>query len=194
MKKHEALPTSRLQPQAESLHPDVLPELVYIDDPARDVLIDFVYLKPPFVSPKTPVDEALTDMKHREIYVMIVADEEHKALGLVSTEDLLGEKPIKIMQQRRLSREEVTVDMVMSPQEQLLAISYDDIRHASVGSVINTLKEHQAHYAVVTKTEGGQQRIRGLLSETRISKQIHQDISSIPTDAHSLLELKERHS
>lgn len=176
MAKFELLPTHPYHP-SPCAHPIELPEVVHIDDPALMVMIDFKQSKPPLISPDAAIDHALNEMKISGVHLMLVINKQEQIIGLISSEDILGEKPITLIQERRISRPEILVKMVMIPANQIIAFDMDDLRHARVGNVVNTLQQMRHHNALVLKTnEKGQTLVRGLFSTSQISKQLHMDI------------------
>lgn len=177
MPKYETLPTIPFK-RSPVAHPVELPEIVHLDDPALAVLIDFKLTKPPIVSPELPIDNALNEMKISGVHLMLVTNEDKNVIGLIGTEDILGEKPIKLIQERRINRHEILVKMVMTNESDIVAFDFETLRYARVGNVIKTLKELHQHYALVIKFNSENKLIvRGLFSTSQISKQLHMDIT-----------------
>lgn len=178
MAKYEALTHITLDTNTSFIHPGTLPELVHADDDASSVMVDFNKRPLFMIYPDQSIDIALQELKHHGIHMLLVVDKERRVHGLIATEDLLGEKPIKHMQERRLKHDEVLVKMVMQPIDQLLAIDKHELRNAKVGHVIMTLKEARQHYALVVDTNGDLPKVCGLFSSFQISKQLHADVNS----------------
>lgn len=174
-------------------HPTELPEVVHLEDPALTVMIDFENTKAPVVTPETRIDQVLEEMKISSVHLMMVADQNKNVIGLISTEDILGEKPIKILEERRINRGEITARMVMVPQTQIAAIDYDSLTNIRVGNIVNTLRGNHEHYVLVIQTlEKNQKIIRGLFSISQISKQLHMDLNNNFSKAETIAELQER--
>jgi CBS-domain-containing membrane protein len=193
MAVYEPLPTIALNADNILMHPSTLPELVHIDDPALDVMIDYKKTTPLNIDPHEPIDHALSEMKVSGVHVLLVVNSHKHVTGVISTEDILGERPIKWMQERHLKRSEVLVRMVMTPHDKLAALDFESLRHAKVAHVINTLKDLNQHYALVVQTDTAQkQKVRGMFSSSQISRQLHMDISNSLSEAHSLAELKKK--
>lgn len=194
MAKYETLDTIAFT-ASHCIRPLELPEVVHLDDPALMVMIDFKQIKPPLIAPEAPVDQALNEMKISGVHLLLVADKEDRIIGLISSEDILGEKPITLLQERRINRAEILTRMVMTPAENILAFDFDLLRHARVGNVVNTLKKLRQHYALVVKVDAnGQQLVRGLFSTSQISKQLHMNINNVITEAGTVAELHKRHT
>lgn len=195
MAKYELLPTTAFSP-CPYTHPVQLPEVVHLEDPALAVMIDFKQSKPSTIRPTTPIDYAMHEMKISGVHLMLVVDDTERVIGLISSEDVIGEKPIKLIQEGRLTRAEILVRMVMTPAEDIIAFDIEALRLARVGNVINTLREHHQHYALVLQKLPAQPLfIRGLLWSSQISKQLHMDITnSISQAATGLGKLHKSHS
>jgi hypothetical protein len=193
MIKYEVLPTTDLVSEKISLPSQHLPELVHLTDPAFQVMIDFNQESPNTISPDASIEYAFTEMKQKDVHILLVADKEHHVIGLVSSEDILGEKPIKLIQQRRIERSQVLIKMVMTPLSQIPAFDVADIEHSRVGNIVKTLQTLHAHYAFVIKTEYNEHQVAaGLFNLAQISKQLHVEINGIRS-AETVSELQKRH-
>ncbi len=172
-------------------HPLEAPEVVHWHDPALYAMIDFKYISPAIISPEDSIDHALVKIKSSISHVLLVVSKEQQILGVVSSEDLMGEKPLRAIQERQLPRADITVRMVMTPQNEVVALEHEQLRHAKVGHIVQTLHAHKQHYALVVKLEEATntQVVRGLFSTSQLTKQLGQDVSSAPPEAHSIAEL-----
>lgn len=194
MPKYEILPTTSFS-VSPVMQPMDLPEVVHMEDPALMVMIDFKLSKPPLIDPNTSIDDALDEMKISEVHQLLVADEDNNIIGIVGSEDIVGEKPIKLIQERRINRGEIMVKMIMTRAEEILAFNIEDLKHARVGNVVNTLKERRQHYALVIKIDDqGKFLVRGLFSTSQISKQLHMNIANGISGAATIAELQKRHT
>jgi CBS domain containing-hemolysin-like protein len=194
MPLYETIPTRTLLPQNAVDPTSDLPELVHFDDTARSVFFDFSKSAPATIAPQTTVDEAIHDIKVLHLPMLLVEDK-GRIVGLVSHEDLLSEKPLTLMQENSLDREEVTVAMLMKPHNKIVVIDIANLKNARVGHIVNTFKEHSVDYIlVVKKSKEEKHLIKGLFSASQVSRQLHADITSlIMKSPDSILELhKER--
>lgn len=191
----ESIPTMMLSRNNELILPtENLPELVHLDDSAKSIFIDFSHISPAIIPPQTPIDVAIHEMKVRH-HQMLLVGEKGQVVGLISFEDVVSERPIRLMHEKGLSRAEITVDLLMKKSDQIVVIEIGNLKNAQVGHIINTIKEHSACYIlVVRKLKGNKHLIKGLFSASQIGKQLHVDISSILTKSpETIVELhKER--
>lgn len=167
------LPTSHLDKSAGLLRPAcVLPDRVGLDNPALDVMTDFRRLTAFIATPGDTIQQAEERMIRRKVRLLFVMDSHDRVAGLITSTDIHGEKPMQIVQSRGIRRDEVLVADIMTPVERLEAVDYDDIAHARVGHVLETLKARgRQHALVIEHTESGQM-VRGLLSLSQLCKQL----------------------
>lgn len=172
-----------------------LPEIVHLEDPALAVLIDFHHHTPITVHPATSINDALEEMKLLGVHELIVCEGD-TIRGLITTDDLLGEKPIQIIQSERVPRDELTVQRLMTPTENMIAFDRNTIMHFQVGHIMSTLKTHGVDYALVTSTNSDQSQLAicGLFSTWQIGRQLHRSINEKIQNAKTLSELNKRHS
>ncbi len=192
MPKHfQPLATSHLSENNHYISPPSLPELVHLDDPATDILINFEIHGPAITQPKNLIDDAMVEMKAHGAHMMLVVDD-HTVQGVISSEDILGEKPMQIIQERRIKRSEIVVRTVMTPREKLVAISYHDLTHSKVGHVLATLSHSKHHYLIVVDKKEGDthETVHGLIYLYDILKRLDKNLTTEMREASSLLELQ----
>jgi hypothetical protein len=194
--RYEALPTIELTNKRTILKTHTRPELAHLDDPAFTVMTDFCQTPPHKISVNSNMDEALAEMKVTGVHLLLATNGDGNVAGIISSEDLLGAKPIQIIQNRRIERSQVLVSMLMAPLNEITAFELDAIQHARVGNVVKTMQDLNQHYALVLKQEEGDDThsICGLFNTSQISKQLHENITSPIKKAETLSELQKRHS
>ncbi len=195
MVNYEDLPTLSLSPEQTMLRTDALPEVIHLDDPALAVMLDFNQAPPDTINLDDPIDDALSEMKVHGVHLLFVTNAKDQMNGLIASEDILGELPIKITQERRIPRSKILTKMIMVPLKDIIAFSMDTVEHAKVGNIVKTLKSNGRHYALVIRKNDGndQQIVRGIFTTSHISRQLHMDIAGSIAKAQSLSELQKRH-
>lgn len=170
---YRRLPTSHLDKSASLLRPTcVLPNQVKLTQPAIDVMTDFRRMTAFIASPNDTLQQAEARMIRRKVRLLFVLDGEEQVAGLITSTDIQGEKPMQIVQSRGIHRDEVRVADIMTPVDQLEAVDFEDLTHASVGHVLETLKSCGRQHALVFETTDGKKMVRGLLSLSQLSKQL----------------------
>lgn len=174
LKTYPALTLSTLSPGTGFAQPaHALPEKVSLDDPALSVMTDLERVSAVLILPHDSIDEANRRMIQRGIRLLLVVDDARTVAGLITANDILGEKPLQVITQRGGRRQDLVVRDIMTPQTQLEVLDLRDVRYARVGHIVATLKESVRQHAVVVDTGAdGRQRVRGLFSLTQIARQL----------------------
>lgn len=193
MAKYELLTTIDCSTQPIGLYLNSSAELVHMDDPATMVMTDYYQTRLRTIDVHDSMDDALNEMKATGVHLLLVTDDDH-VVGVVGSEDLLGEKPIQLIQERRIPRAKVLVKMIMEKIDSIVALDINDVEQAKVGNIVNTLQALKQHYALVLKTDGVRPILRGLFTTSQIGKKLHMDIANSIGQAGSVSELQKRKS
>ena len=174
LRDYPALSYSMLRPGAGYAQPSQnLPEKVTVDDPALQVLTDFQRVTAVIILAGDTLDEAHRRMIQRGIRLLLVVDQDRKVVGVITANDILGEKPLQTIVQRGIRREEVLVRDIMTPQQRLEVLNLEDVRVAKVGHIVATLKQSGRQHAIVVEVnDAGRQTVRGVFSATQIARQL----------------------
>ena len=181
LRTFQALPITMLKPGVGFCAPDqAVRERVKIDDPALDVMTDFKSVSAVVTRATDSIDEALARMKQRKVRSLLVIDHERIVVGLVTANDVLGEKPMRLVESHKFRHEDIVVHDIMTPIQKLEAIDMAVVRTAKVGHVLATLHKSGRQHTLVTESDG---RVRGMFSATQIARQLGVDAESInPTE------------
>lgn len=181
MRQYSALPSRPLRPHTSfhAPHQD-LPPRVTLDDPAVAVMTDFQKMTAFTIDPDVSVDTAARVMRRRRVHLLLVVDVENRVLGIITSNDLLGEKTLQCISSRGIARADALVRDIMTPEDRLEVISMDDVLHAHVGHVVATLKANgRRHAAVVDEDASGHQTLRGLFAASQLSTQLGSPVETI---------------
>jgi len=191
-KLFHAINTFKLHSHCTYMQPPELPEVTHIHDSAMTVMVDFKYHTPPTISAHKSLEDARIEMQIYHLPILLVSDNDKNVVGIITSEDILGEKPVKISQERRIPRSEIEVEMVMLSFKNIIAVNIEDITHLKVGHVIQTLRETKQHDLLVVKIDPhtGTQKLRGLFSASIMSRQLDRDVTRILSEAESIAELQ----
>ena len=186
------LPARSLDQNAGLLRPAcILPERVGLENPALDVMTDFRRLTAFIATPGDTITQAEERMIRRKVRLLFVMDTLDRVAGLITSTDIQGEKPLKIVQSRGIRRDEVLVADIMTPVDRLEAVDFDDIAHARVGHVLETLKARGRQHALVIEHTEGRQMVRGLLSLSQLCKQLGVTVETTEV-ANTFLEIEQQ--
>ena len=179
MIQYESLKIVDLSNQHATLRTSLSPSVVHLDDPALSVMSDFRVETPRLIVHNASMDDALNEMKIRGVHLLWVCDDNDAILGVIASEDLLGEKPIQLMQQSRVDRSNVTVKMLMTPLSLMVALDSQRVQKSRVGNIVNTLRDLSQHYALVVHCEEEHNTVNivGLFNTSHICKQLYSDVA-----------------
>ena len=175
MREYSPLPLSRLAPAARLPETELL-ERVTLDDPAFSVLTDLTQVIPATIGPDRSIDHANAMMLERRVRLLFVVGGDRFVTGVVTATDLLGEKPMRFVQERGGTRSDVLVSDIMTPFERMDAIDMQDVAQMRVGHIVATLKSVRRQH-LLAADEGGR-RLRGLFSTSRIAKQLGVELTT----------------
>ncbi len=200
-----AFSTVPLGPRITYAHPRDLPEMVHLHSPAVDIMIDFTAIPPPTVRPNITLHEALEKIKSGQLpgcpegqvlhlCNLLVANEAEEIIGLVTGNDMRGEKPVKIAHDRGIAYANITVEMVMTKLASVPALDIVTVRNARVGNIVETLRQAEREYLLVIEEDAKRkaQQVRGLFSGRQICRVLweHMDKDVLPLYCHTFAEIE----
>jgi len=172
---YQPLRELRLSPGARYHLPDPAPVgEVKADSPALAVMTDLTKVTPITTRSLATIDEANRTMMSRAVRALFVVDDHRVILGIVTSTDIVGEKPIQFAHQRGIRHDEVVVRDIMTPAERLETMELDEVMHARVGDVVATLRVSGRQHALVVErsSSSARQTVRGIFSITQIARQL----------------------
>ena len=145
-----------------------------VESPALDCMTDLKHVCAATIEPEATLDAANQTMIERGVRLLLVVDRSRLVLGLISANDILGEKPLLFIRERGIRRQDVLVRDIMIPQHQLEVLKMEDVHRARVGHVVATLKKSGHQHAVVVDVSvvDQTQKVRGIFSATQVARQL----------------------
>lgn len=147
-------------------------------DPAIIVMTDFKRIMPFTIEATASIDDANSKMKLCGVRLLFVADDKDIVTGLITTNDILGEKPIKYMKEHGGLHSDILVLDLMTRNEDIDAVRIEDVARKSVGDIVETLVACNRNHVLVTEMTQAGLQVRGLFSRTQVSRQIGEAITS----------------
>ena len=173
LRNHAPLPSVLLKAGSGFVQPvQRLPERVTLDSPALEVMTDLRLVSAVIIRPTDSVDEAHARMKQRGVRLLLVVDSERSVVGLITATDILGEKPMQVIQSRGVRHSELLTQDIMVPQSRLEVIQFEHVRSARVGEIVATLMRSGRQHAAVVEDVPDGHALRGLFSATQIARQL----------------------
>lgn len=147
-------------------------------DPALGMMSDFAVIAPVVCSAQVKIDAALAHMKAAGVNALIVV--RHGCMvGLVTASDVQGEKPVQFLNgggcvHERCHHEDIEVADIMTPVEQLEAVSLCALDTARIGDLVETFRISGHAHILVIESDGTDTgtAIRGLLSWSEIERHL----------------------
>ena len=125
------------------------------------------------------MDKANAKMISYGVRMLLVLDDNEQLVGLLTATDVLGEKPMRFLQNMGGIHADIMVRDIMTTQRELEVLKMEDVQNAKVGQIVTTLKKSGRQHALVA-IEGadGRQSVCGLFSITQIARQLGVQIQS----------------
>ncbi|MGZ3238207.1 MAG: CBS domain-containing protein [Burkholderiaceae bacterium] len=179
---YRALSQSKLKAGAAYHLPDLtMPSHVSINSPAVDVMTDLRHTAAVTTTLDTFIDDANREMISHGVRTLLAIDDQRHVVGIVTSTDILGEKPMQITHERGIRHAEIMVRDVMTPAHRLEVIDLQAVLNAKVGDVQETLRRARRQHALVVDQEIGElHMVRGIFSATQIARQL--DIAPSPPE------------
>lgn len=159
--------------------------------PAIYAMTDLQKVAAVTVEPTTSLISANQKMIANQVRLLLVCLVDNSLTGILTASDILGEKPVQYMHQVDCSYGEIIVRDILTPHDQLDMLKLNDVQMACVGDVIATLqRDNRQHALVIDSDRYGNQRVRGIFSASKISRQVGVPIPESGR-AHSFAELEQ---
>lgn len=148
-------------------------KVVGLANPATEVMTDLKATSAFTIDVNESIVAANDKMILCGVRLLFVTKEDGSIAGLVTAADILGEKPVQYITQYGVQHCDILVKEIMTPKDKLEVIKMPDVVVASLGDIIETIKNnHRQHLLVVeSKEDGSQESIRGIFSTTQIGRQ-----------------------
>ncbi|HCB13357.1 MAG TPA: hypothetical protein DEP36_07275 [Gammaproteobacteria bacterium] len=147
-----------------------LSEHVAADDPALSAMTDLSLVTAYTAELDTPLSKAQETMVKRRVRMLLVRDVEGHIVGLITSRDIEGEKPKRILTKAGGSWEDLLVADIMTLQPKLEVLLMEDVAKARVGDIIATLRQVNRQHAMVVDVHPttGHLAVRGIFSLSQI--------------------------
>lgn len=152
-----------------------------LDDNAISIMTNFDHIRPFLTTSTSTIDQINQKMIACGVRLLFVSDNDEDLLGLITYNDLFGEKPLLYIQEHGGNRDEITSGDIMTPLNQLQVLPLSSILKARIGDILTTFKSSgRQHLLVVDKHSDNTQLITGLFSSTQMEKQLGIQIDISP--------------
>jgi CBS domain-containing protein len=178
MPDYHLLPAQRLTGAVRVASP-ALPKPVNLTSPALDVMTDLRHVPAAVIEPGMTMESANAYMMLRGIRSLLVLNQDKLLSGIITATDILGEKPLRFIQERCVKHSEILVSDIMTPLDRLEAIPMQEVQRAKVGNIIASLCDTgRQHTLVIENDVDSKPVVCGIFSLTQIEKQLGTAIPS----------------
>ncbi len=172
MPDYRVLPAQRLTGTVRVSRP-APPGNVNLESPALEVMTDLRHNYAAVIDPQVTMELANAYMMQRGVRSLLVLNQDRSLGGIITATDILGEKPMRFVQERRVKHNEILVADIMTPLARLEAIPIDEVQYAKVGHVIASLRESARQHTLVMENDtDGRAVVCGIFSLTQIERQL----------------------
>lgn len=150
------------------------PQPVSIASPAIEVMTDLKLVAAATIEADTSIDSANQAMIARGVRSLLVVDQRGLVAGVVTARDILGERPMQVVNKQGSRRGDIRVGDVMTRREDVEVLELADVLRSKVGAVVETLKRSGRQHALVVDRDvtAGRQMVRGVFSASQIARQL----------------------
>ncbi len=154
---------------------------VRADSPALEVMTDLDRVPAATVNPDVSLDRATDIMIVRGVRMLFVTDPDGALIGLITSRDIMGERPLQVATARGGKRSDVVVADLMRSVEEIDVLDWHEVELACVGDILATLQRLGRHHLLVGMRDpkSGQLHVRGIFSITQIGRQLGAPVHSI---------------
>jgi CBS-domain-containing membrane protein len=147
------------------------------NDPARNVMTDFRLIKPFQIESNASLEATNSKMIACGVRLLFVNDPGGNLAGLITSTDILGEKPLLYVTQNGGARDDITAEDIMTPLAKLEGITLNQVLNARVADIVKALKDCRRHHMLVIDSSEGTKCVRGLFSITHVGRQLGTEIT-----------------
>ena len=163
---------------------------VTLESSALDVMTDLRHNNAVVIEPYVSMEFANSYMIQCRVRSLLVLHEQ-SLIGIITATDILGDKPLRFIQERHVKHNEILVSDIMTPLDRLEAISIIEVQNSRVGQVVASLRDTGRQHILATESNGdGKSSVCGIFSFTQIERQLGAKISSTKI-ADSFAEIEE---
>lgn len=164
------------------------------NDPAIYAITDFKRDYPMTVDAERQIDEALSDMIRLSVRALLVAKDQ-RLVGLVTSYDIQGERPIQFLQASNYSRhQDIRVMDVMTPWDELQVLDWESVESARAAELMAVFEHTSLTHLLVIEVDrkSSMSTVRALASRARLMRQLAGRKSGLVEPRHGR-DSRERH-
>ncbi len=144
-----------------------------LSDPALHGMTDFTHRVPISVESERPIDEALADMVRFGVRALLVISE-NSIVGLVTSYDIQGPRPLRFSQRSNITRREcIRVGDIMTEWSDMPTVDWSTMQSARIADLLEIFYGVGVmHLLVVEGDDSAVPVVRGLVSRARLESRL----------------------
>lgn len=147
------------------------------NDPATRVMTDLTIITPFQIESSASLQNINDKMIACGVRLLFVSDPQGNLSGLITSKDILGEKPLLFVTKNGGTRDEIVAQDIMTPLNKLEAIPLEQVMKARVSDIVIALKECRRHHMLVLESRKDGDFVRGIFSITQVGRQLGTEIN-----------------
>jgi CBS domain-containing protein len=153
--------------------PAEYPQELKSKDPALQAMTDFTRKYAITVAPEMQIDAALNDMVRLGVRSLLVVRAD-SVIGLITSYDIEGPRMARFAERSAATRrEDIRVSDIMTEWENLPTLDWHTVQTATIADLLEIFEGVGVmHLLVVESDECGAEVVRGLISRSRIERQL----------------------
>jgi CBS domain-containing protein len=153
--------------------PAEYPQELKSKDPALQAMTDFTCKYAITVAPEAQIDAALNDMVRLGVRSLLVVRAD-SVIGLITSYDIEGTRMARFAERSAATRrEDIRVSDIMTEWEDLPTLDWHTVQTATIADLLEIFEGIGVmHLLVVESDECGADVVRGLISRSRIERQL----------------------
>lgn len=155
-------------------------EAASLTDPAISQMTDLRLAPCVKVDHRDSIPQTQHVMQRAGVRMAFVTGIAGELIGLVTADDLQGERPLQRAMADHIGIDELTLDQVMTPRAQWRVVDAWQVEHSRLGNLAATMREHGLRYLLVADRTNGSTVIRGLYSARRLEHALGLDLGNGP--------------
>lgn len=172
LEKYKSINLSPLPDSPTCVSPDRGFKELGLEDPAIAVMTDHRLEHAHMCLGDKSVDRAMKQMAEQNTNMLLVTDTDQAVIGLITSADISGEKPIQYVQETHKTRDQLRVRHLMTCIADIPNMEIRDVLNSNIGDVLHTLNEIGTEFMLVSSLQDGQPAIRGIFSARNIARSL----------------------
>ncbi len=159
-------------------------------DPAIKAMTDLKKIPARIIYPNESIDAANEKMIANKVRLLFVVNYSDQILGIITAQDILGEKPVQFAQENNVKRSQILVKDILTPAENIDVLEIKTVVQSTVADIIETLRQKKRQHLLVVDYQGynNEKTVRGIFSLNQIARQLGIPIKSFDI-ADTLVEI-----